>query len=188
MEVKTIVIVIVLILFCSCSCDSDETETTDYLQNRYHQEFVRVSEVDKDLCKKENYQFAFTYYSKRNTDITFRAGKKKEYLSFPLPPIKASVFFDDYFEAAEEYYSKLYIGDQIFFLENHYDIAKKANIIYGIMNSINSELNGLGFETSCSITVTISSGNNTQSIRFANINLIYIESELSNFYDKTHND
>lgn len=117
----------VLFHLCCCSGSNIETQTTEYLQNKYHQDFIRVSEIDKNQYKEKNIQSVYTYYLKNNPNIILEAGKKKEKNIFPFsPPATDSVFFDNFFEAAKEYYLKYYIGDQTFFLENKTDIAKKS--------------------------------------------------------------
>lgn len=112
--------------------------------------------------------------------------RKKTFFLFS-PPATDSVFFDNFFEAAKEYYLKYYIGDQTFFLENKTDIAKKADTIFNIMKSINAELNELGFETtnySCSITINVSTKNYSQNICFYVLDLSSINNQLMVFYNE----
>lgn len=178
----------VLFYLCCCSGSNIETQTTEYLQNKYHQDFIRVSEIDKNQFKEKNIQSVYTYYLKNNPNIIFEAGKKKEKNIFPFsPPATDSVFFDNFFEAAKEYYLKYYIGGQTFFLENKTDIAKKADTIFNIMKSINAELNELGFETtnySCSITINVSTKNYSQNICFYVLDLSSINNQLMVFYNE----
>ena len=160
-----------------------ESATIEYLENKYNQSFIIISEVESI---EDDYVYAYNVSSDSNSNVVFTAGQKKEKNIFPfLPPLKNKVFFDDYFEQSKSYTISSILMQDTFVLCDENDINSLVDTIYTYMEEINLQLSELGFSTTkytCSIEVSVLVNNREEAVSFYILDKAKIYDQLAELY------
>ena len=171
---------------CSSAEQDKKTEITEYLSDKYNQNFEIISSVD-EMNMSENVLYEYSVSPQNNMEIVFCAGQEKSQNNiFPfVPPIKEKVFFDNFLDKSKEYIIEN--QKQEFIINDANDVTQCAAEIYNMMSNINNELSEIGFSVTKytpSLSLEIILNGNMQEIEFYIMDESVIYDLLNKAYGK----
>ena len=180
------IFLIIILMGCGSVEQDKEKDITEYLSDKYNQNFEIISNVD-EMNMSENVLYEYSVSPQNNMEIVFYAGQKKSQNKiFPFaPPIKEKVFFDDFFDKSKEYIIENQKKE--FVIDDANDVTQCAFEIYNMMSNINNELSELGFSVTKytpSLSVKIIVNGNMQEIEFYIMDKSVIYDLLNKAYGK----